>query len=149
MDVLKTNALRDSYSAHGTLVLEGTGAAQEAKEFMSTANDDVREPQLLPSNITAQAIWDQRVMGFSVYEISQQTGLSLEKVGELLERYHKSTKPEGIEFHRQLALSRIEALLKVYLPQALLDSVTVERIRAVNRWLKRTLSIRCAVLHFA
>jgi hypothetical protein len=116
---------------------------------MSTANGDVPEPQLLPPSITAQAIWDQRVLGFRVYEISQQTGLSVEKVGELLERYHKSTKPEGIEFHRQLALSRIEALLKVYLPQALLDSVTVERIRAVNRWLKRTLSIRCAVLHFA
>jgi hypothetical protein len=69
-------------------------------------------------------------MGHSVYEIGQQTGLSMERVGKLLERYHKSTKPEGIEFHRQLALSRIEALLKVYLPQALLDSVTVERIGA-------------------
>jgi hypothetical protein len=69
-------------------------------------------------------------MGHSVYEIGQQTGLSVERVGKLLERYHRSMKPEGIEFHRQLALSRIEALLKVYLPQALLDSVTIERIRA-------------------
>jgi hypothetical protein len=97
---------------------------------MSIANGDVSVPQALPSSITAQAIWDRRVMGFSVYEISQQTGLSVEKVGELLDRYHKSIKPEGIEFHRELALSRIEALLKVYLPQAFLDSVTVERIRA-------------------
>ena len=130
MDVLKTNALRDSYSAHGTLVLEGPSAPQEAKESMSTANGDVPEPPLLPSGMTAQAIWDQRVLGFSVYEISQQTGISVERVGELLERYHKSTKPEGIEFHRQLTLSRIEALLKVYLPQALLNSVTMERIGA-------------------
>jgi hypothetical protein len=69
-------------------------------------------------------------MGHSVYEISQQTGLGVEKVSELLESYHRSIKPQGIEFHRQLALSRIEALLKFYLPQALLDSVTTERIRA-------------------
>jgi hypothetical protein len=69
-------------------------------------------------------------MGHSIHEISQQTGLSVEKVGALLERYHKTIKLEGIEFHRQLALSRLEALLKVYLPQALLDSVTTEQIRA-------------------
>jgi hypothetical protein len=90
-------------------------------------------------------------MGFSVYEISQQTGLSLEKVGELLERYHKSTKPEGIEFHRQLALSRIEALLKVYLPQALLDSVTVERIRADEPMTEEDVEhpLRCAAFCLA
>jgi hypothetical protein len=69
-------------------------------------------------------------MGHSVYEISRSTGLAVEKVNELLERYHRSIKSEGIELHRQLALSRIEALLKVYLPQALLDSITIERIRA-------------------
>jgi hypothetical protein len=118
---------------------------------MSTANGDVAEPQLLPSSITAQATWDRRVMGFSVYEISQQTGLSLEKVGELLERYHKSIKPEGIEFHRQLALSRIEALLKVYLPQALLDSVTVERIRAGEPMAEEDVDypLKCAALVLA
>jgi hypothetical protein len=97
---------------------------------MNTANGDVPEPQHLPSSMTAQAIWDKRVMGHNVYEISQQAGLSVEKVSELLESYHRSIKPQGIEFHRQLALSRIEALLRVYLPQAMMNAVTIERFRA-------------------
>ena len=69
--------------------------------------------------LRAQAIWDKRVMGYSVDEISEETGLSKEKVQELLESYHTSLAHEGIEFYRRLALSRIEALIRVYLPMAL------------------------------
>jgi hypothetical protein len=67
----------------------------------------------------AQAVWNKRLLGESVHEISTQTGLSVEKVKELLESYYQSIKTEGVELHRQLALSRAEALIKVYLPIAL------------------------------
>jgi hypothetical protein len=126
---------------------------QEAKESVSRTNGDVpvAGTSRASSSKSAQAIWDQRVLGFSIHEISQQTGLSVEKVGELLESYHRSIKPQGIEFHRQLALSRIEALLKVYLPQALSDSVTIERIRAGEPVAEEDVEypLRCAVFCLA
>jgi hypothetical protein len=103
---------------------------------MSIANGDVSVPQVLSSSITAQAIWDQRVLGFSVHEIGQQTGLSVEKVGELLVSHHQQrrlSKAEGIDFYRDLALARAEALIRVYLQTALRDSITVERFRADQR----------------
>jgi hypothetical protein len=79
---------------------------------------------------SAQAIWQLRVMGHNVHQISQQTGLSIERVHELLASHYRSINPEGIELHRYLALSRIESLLEVYLPQALMDSVTTQRLRS-------------------
>jgi hypothetical protein len=118
---------------------------------MSTANGDVPEPQFLPSSITTQAIWAQRVLGFSVQEISQQTGLSVEKVGELLVSHHqqrRSTKAEGIDFYRDLALARAEALIRVYLQTALRDSITVERLRAGEPVAEEDVDhpLRCACL---
>ena len=118
---------------------------------MSTANGDVPESQLLPSSITTQAIWDQRVLGFSVHEIGQQTGLSVEKVGELLVSHHRqrrSTRAEGIDFYRDLALARAEALIRVYLQTALRDSRTVERLRAGEPVVEEDVDhpLRCACL---
>jgi hypothetical protein len=118
---------------------------------MSRANGDVPKPQLLPSSITAQAIWDRRVLGFSVHEISQQTGLSVEKVSELLVSHHqqrRSTKAEGIDFYRDLALARAEALIRVYLQTALRDSITVERLRAGDPVTEEDVDhpLRCACL---
>jgi hypothetical protein len=90
-------------------------------------------------------------MGYSVYEISRQTGLSVEKVHELLESYHRSIKPQSIEFHRQLALSRIERLLRVYLAQALKDSVSVQRVRGGDLVTEEDVEypLRCAALVLA
>ena len=118
---------------------------------MSIANGDVSVPQALPSSITAQAIWDQRVLGFSVHEIGQQTGLSVEKVGELLVSHHQQrrlSKAEGIDFYRDLALARAEALIRVYLQTALRDSITVERLRAGEPVAEEDVDhpLRCACL---
>jgi hypothetical protein len=118
---------------------------------MSIANGDVPVPQALPSSITAQAIWDQRVLGFSVHEIGQQTGLSVERVGDLLLSHHqqrRSTKAEGIDFYRDLALARAEALVRVYLQTALRDSVTVERLPGGEPVTEENIDhpLRCACL---
>jgi len=126
------NAPGDSHQADGALVLQESKAPQKGKAVKESPRGDVPVPEDLSAEASKslEPIWDMRVMGHSVYEISRSTGLAVEKVNELLERYHRSIKSEGIELHRQLTLSRIEALLRVYLPQAIVDSVTVERIRA-------------------
>jgi hypothetical protein len=118
---------------------------------MSTTNGDVSVPQALLSSITTQAIWDKRVLGFSVHEISQQTGLSVERVGELLVSHHQqrsSTKAEAIDFYRDLALARAESLIRVYLQTALRDSITVERLRAGEPVVEEDVDhpLRCACL---
>jgi hypothetical protein len=123
---------------------------------MSRTNGDVpvAGASRASSSKSAQAIWDQRVLGFSVHEISQQTGLSVEKVGELLVGHHqqrRSSKAEGIDFYRDLALARAEALIRVYLQTALRDSITVERIRAGEPVAEEDVEhpLRCAVFCLA
>jgi hypothetical protein len=75
----------------------------------------------------------------------------VEKVGELLVSYHeqrRSTKAERVDFYRDLALARAEALIRVYLQTALRDSITVERLRAGEPVAEEDVDhpLRCACL---
>jgi hypothetical protein len=114
-------------------------------------NGDVTTPNALTRQSTAQGIWDKRVMGYSVFEISHETGLSIEKVHELLDSYHRSIKTEAIEFHRAIALARVESLIKTYLPVALMDRVVVERMRGGESVFEEDIDypLRCACLVLA
>jgi hypothetical protein len=98
---------------------------------MSINDNEIRPPASLASSKTQQ-VWDLRLQGFSIHEISAQLGLPLDQISDLLCEHHRQRQAEPIEaksFYRDLASSRVDALLKVYLPIALMDSVSIKRLR--------------------
>jgi hypothetical protein len=98
---------------------------------MSVNENEIRLPASLASSKTQQ-VWDLRLQGFSIHEISAQLDLPLDQISELLCEHHRQRQAQPIEaksFYRDLASSRVDALLKVYLPIALMDSVSIKRLR--------------------
>jgi hypothetical protein len=98
---------------------------------MRINDNDIRPPASLASSRTQQ-VWDLRLQGFSIHEISLKLGLPLDQISDLLCEHHRQCQAQPIEaksFYRDLTSSRVDALLKVYLPIALMDSVSIERIR--------------------
>jgi hypothetical protein len=93
-------------------------------------NGEIPVPGALCRTLGERA-WDKRVEGFDNSEIAAELGLPAPKVSELLtEEHRRQTALCSPEFFRTLNLARSERLIKTYLPLALMETVTVERIRA-------------------
>ena len=95
--------------------------------------DDLAVTSDLARGGSAHMIWNLRIQGFSVHEISQQVGLPPVEVDELLMKHHterQACPTEANDFYRHIAVSRVESLLKTYLPIALMKEVILERIRS-------------------
>jgi hypothetical protein len=78
-----------------------------------------------------QAVWEERIMGADIFEIAQKLGISVEQVSDLLMEHHRQRQAQPVEaksFYRDLAVSRVDALLRVYLPIAVMNSVIVEKV---------------------
>ena len=96
-----------------------------------------------------ERVWDLRVEGFDNPEIAAELGIPAHKVSELLaEEHRRQIALCSPEFFRTLNLARSERLIKTYLPLALLESVTVERIRAGQSVDEESIDhpLRCACL---
>ncbi len=95
--------------------------------------DDLAVTSDLARGGSADEIWNLRMQGFSVREISQQVGLPPVEVDEILMKHRterKACPTEANDFYRHIAVSRVESLLKTYLPIALMKEVILERIRS-------------------
>ncbi len=79
--------------------------------------DDLAVTSDLARGGSAHMIWNLRMQGFSVHEISQQVGLPPVEVDELLMKHHterQACPTEANDFYRHIAVSRVESLLKTY-----------------------------------
>jgi len=99
---------------------------------MRTKGEDIGLEVASLCNDQARAVWQERVLGADIYEIAAKLNTSAQEVLDLLCQHHKERQAQPTEaksFYRDLALSRCEKLLSVYLPIGLLKEVTLERIR--------------------
>jgi hypothetical protein len=70
--------------------------------------DDLAVTSDLAQGGSADGIWNLRMQGFSVREISQQVGLSPVEVDELLMKHHterKACPTEANDFYRHIAIA--------------------------------------------
>jgi hypothetical protein len=111
-------------------------------------NGEIPVPGALCRSI-GERVWDLRVEGFDNSEIAAELGIPAPKVSELLaEEHRRQIALCSPEFFRTLNLARSERLIRTYLPLALMETITVERIRAGQSVDEESIDhpLRCACL---
>jgi hypothetical protein len=107
----------------------------EAERKVMSANGDgpIQQPAPPKARSMAEAIWQARVMGADVFEISAKLGITVEEVSELLMSHLRRIESQPIQqkgFYRAVSVTQLNKLIGTYLEVALLKEVVIERFRA-------------------
>jgi hypothetical protein len=106
---------------------------RDAHLYQPEADEKVLAVDQVIKGHTQYEAWRMRAMGYSILEIADELKRSEAYVRNILSKAalaEREGTEEFIGIHRQVELKRTEIMLKHYMPLSLMDSITLQRIRA-------------------